>query len=361
MYSKKLLLSVLICCSISGPGFAKPVPDIFIISKVTPHVYIAHPGRIKRINSTSTIIVGQSFLTVVESQTDGFMATELIREIRERISKLPIKYLIFSHAHLDHILGAGAFLKENPDIVIIAQQKAAAHISLLGADEKKSWEQVIQQKSDEAKSAAGTAKTQAQKNYFAQAANELDAYYRDIHSSEIVQPNWIFSDSLTIFDKGLQLKLVYLGAGHTPGDIVVFIPEDKLLVTGDLVHDFEPLFPDADPDSWIKVLEKIKQIDFEYFVGGHGDMHKGKEIMNNWSAYMQELITKTREAIREGQSLENFKKQISAASFTSLQNGYGQRIQQFRLGYMEYWTGPLDDAIKGEVDPIWTFYSGIKN
>ena len=313
----------------SRPLFAKPVPDIFIISKITPHVYIAHPGRIKRINSTSTIIVGQSFLTVVESQTDVFMATELIREIRERISKLPIKYLIFSHAHLDHILGAGAFRKENPDIVIIAQQKAAAHISLLGKDEKKSWEEVIQQKSDEAKSATGTAKTQAQKNYFKQAANELDAYYRDIHSSEIVQPNRVFSDSLTIFDKGLQLKLVYLGAGHTPGDIVVFIPEDKLLVTGDLVHDFEPLFQDADPDSWIRVLDRIKHMDFDYFVGGHGDMHKGKEIINNWSAYVQELITRIREAVREGQFWKILKTKSPPNHSLRCKMGTGKEFSNF--------------------------------
>jgi glyoxylase-like metal-dependent hydrolase (beta-lactamase superfamily II) len=289
------------------------------------------------------------------------MATALIREIRQRISKLPIKYLIFSHSHLDHILGACAFLKENPAIIIIAQQKAAEHISLMGKDEQESWEVVIKQKSNEAKALAETAKTVEQKNYFIQTSRELDAYYRDVQSSKIVTPNLAFGDSLTLDDKGLLVKLIFLGAGHTPGDIVVFIPADKVLITGDLVHDFEPLFPDSDPDSWIQVLEKIKQINFDYFVGGHGDKHAGREIVKNWSAYMQELIAITREAIREGQTLENFEKQLTADRFASLQNGYGQRIQQFRSGYMEYWTGPLDDAIKGEVASLWKFYNRTEN
>jgi len=357
MNLKKWILFILIYCLNPGSLFSKSVPDIFIISKITPHVYIAHPGQIKRINSTSTIIVGSSFITIVESQTDVFMAAALISEIRKNISKLPIKYLIFSHAHLDHILGAGAFLKENPAIRIIAEQRAAAHIVMQGKSEIESWEAVIKLKINVAKDFAGTSKTQAQKSYFIQTASELDTYYRDVHSSKIVAPNLTFSDSLTLDEDGLRMKLIYVGAGHTSGDIVVFIPEDRVLVTGDLVHDFEPLFQDADPDSWIRVLDKIKHMDFDYFVGGHGDMHKGKEIINNWSAFMQELISKIRGAIREGQSLENFNKQISAKSFTSLQNGYGQRIQQFRSGYMEFWIGSLDDAIKGEVIPIWKFYS----
>ena len=59
--------------------------DIFIISNISPHVYIAHPGRTNRINSTSTIIVSAHFLTVIEAQTDEFMARELIREMWKHI------------------------------------------------------------------------------------------------------------------------------------------------------------------------------------------------------------------------------------------------------------------------------------
>jgi glyoxylase-like metal-dependent hydrolase (beta-lactamase superfamily II) len=201
--------------------------NIFIISNISPHVYIAHPGRTNRINSTSTIIVSAHFLTVIESQTDEFMARELIREIRQRISKLPIKYLIFSHFHLDHILGAGSFLRENPALIIIAQQKTAEHISLCGKEEQESWGTTIRQKSDEVKIFARSAKTAEQKNYFSATSNELNAYYRDIKSSRITPPDLVFKDSLTIYDSGFMVQLVFLGAGHTSGDIVIFVPQDK--------------------------------------------------------------------------------------------------------------------------------------
>jgi cyclase len=358
MSLKKLLLFFLILNSNPFLSVAKSTPDIFIISNISPHVYIAHPGRINRINSTSTIIVSTHFLTVIESQTDEFMAAALIREIRHHISKLPIKYLIFSHYHLDHILGAMAFLRENPALIIIAQQNAAEHISRFGKEEQESWATAIRQKSDEVKFITRTDKTVQQKNYLKQTSDELDAYYRDIKFSMIAAPNLVFTDSITIYDSDITIQLTFLGAGHTSGDIVIFIPCDRVLVTGDLVHDYEPLFGDADPDSWIQVLDKIKQIDFDYFVGGHGDKHKGKEIIYAWENYISELIAKTKEAIREKMTLEVFQKQITTEMFVSLQDGYGQRIQQFRESYMEYLIGPLPDAIRSEVSFLWKFYAG---
>src|SRR4030095_11794529 len=107
----KKLLPFLIIIASTFSLFANATSDVFVITKITNHIYIAHPGLVKRINSTSTIIVGENYLTVIESQPDIYLAKMLISEIRQRISKLPIKYLIFSHFHSDHTLGAGAFLQ----------------------------------------------------------------------------------------------------------------------------------------------------------------------------------------------------------------------------------------------------------
>jgi cyclase len=354
----KKIISLLIIISNASSLFAKDAQDLFIITKVTPHVYIAHPHIVKRVNSTSTIIAGEDYLTVIESQTDVFMATELIKAIRNKISRLPIKYLVFSHFHSDHISGAGAFLKENPSITIIAHQKTAEYISLYATDEQKSWGEIIKKMSTDAGQQALAATSEEKKNYFLKAAGELNTYYTDIKSSVIIPPNLAFSDSLNLYDKDLQVQLRFLGGGHTPGDIVALIVQDKVLVTGDLVHDYEPLFWNADPDSWIQVLDKIKQLNFDYFVGGHGDIHKGKEIIYAWQDYIKELKAKTLAAIKEGLTLKVFQDKIMAESFLSLQNGYGERIQKFRLSYMDYLTGPLPDAIKSEISDLWKFYSG---
>jgi cyclase len=357
MFIRKLFIFVSFFTLRSACLFAGDLQGtIFAISKISKHVYIAHPERIKRINSTSTIIVSENYITVIESQTDIFMATELIKEIREKISGLPIKYLVFSHFHSDHTLGAAAFLKENPSLIIIAHENTAQHMLLYAAGEQKSWAEIVKQKSIDARDSAAVAQNAETKAYLFKTADELETYYKDIQSSIIINPNLTFSDSLTLSDNGLKLQLLFLGAGHTPGDIVVLIPQDEVLVTGDLVHDYEPLFWDADPDSWIETLEKLKQLDFEYFVGGHGDSHHGKDIISLWENYIKELKSKTIGAIKQGLPLAAFQQKITLESFSSLQNGYGERIQKFRTSCMEYWTGPLLDAVKDEIAYMWKFY-----
>ncbi|HLP39450.1 MBL fold metallo-hydrolase [Lacibacter sp.] len=334
----------------------KEAKEIFVITKMTEHVYIAHPSRVSRINSTTTIIVNATYLSVIESQTDLFMAKELIAAIRKKISALPIRYLIFSHYHTDHILGAQAFLQENPSLIIIAQQQAARHIFLYAEDEKISWSETVWQQSVAARDSALSSISEERKNYFSGLSDELGAYSKDIRSSAIILPNLTFYDSLILHDKNADLQLYFLGDGHTQGDIIAMIPQDKVLVTGDLVHDYEPLFWNAHPDSWIEVLEKINVLDFEYFVGGHGDIHIGKDIIHSWLNYMKELKVKTIAAINKGLTLEAFLHEVNPDTFISLQNGYADRIQKFRLSYMNYFTGSLQDAIKAEITDLWKFY-----
>ena len=130
------------------------------------------------------------------------------------------------------------------------------------------------------------------------------------------------------------------------------------MITGDLVHNFEPLFWDADIDNWLLVLNRIKVLDFDYFVGGHGDIHQGKEIIDTWNGYIEEVKTKTLQAIRDGISLTDFKKGLTLESFASLQkNDYGKRIQNFRSSYMgDVMTGPLLEAIRSQMEFVWNYY-----
>jgi len=330
----------------------------FIVKKITDHIYIAHPQKINRVSNTSTVIVRPDYLIVVESQTDEFMATELIKAIRSKISGLPVKYLINTHFHLDHVLGTKAFVKENPAIVIITHELTAKIMEQKAKTDKDQFAAGLMQKSISTRKRAEQEKNKEQRSELLVAANDLEKYSNDLTASTITLPNLTFSDSLTIRDTGLHVELKFLGGGHTAGDIVLLIPEEKFLITGDLVHDYEPLFWDADIDNWLLILAKIKALDFDYFVGGHGDVHKGKEIIDFWKEYLEEVKAKTIKAIREGMSLTDFQKNLSLESFTSLQkNDYGKRIQNFRSSYMgDVITGPLLEAIRGQMEFVWNYY-----
>ena len=199
----------------------------FVVKKITNYIYIAHPEKVNRVNNTSTIIVSPGYLTVVESQTDEFMATELIKAIRSKVSGLPIKYLINTHFHLDHVLGTKSFVKENPGIVIITHALTARIMEQKSQADKDQFAAGLLQKSISTRNQAEHEKDKKKKSELLIAANDFEKYSKDLAASTITLPTLTFSDSLTIRDNRLHIQLKFLGGGHTPGDLVVMIPEEK--------------------------------------------------------------------------------------------------------------------------------------
>lgn len=354
---KKMVVNFILAVFCFNISFAQ-MKISFVVKQMTNHIFIAHPQKVNRVNNTSTIILSTDYLTVVESQTDEFMAMELIKAIRSKISRLPIKYLINTHFHLDHVLGTKAFVKENPGIVVITHELTAKIMEQKTQADKDQFAASLMQKSKGIRKQAELEKNKEMMTGLFAAANDIEKYSKDLSASTVALPNLTFSDSLTIGDNSLHIELKFLGGGHTPGDIVLLIPEEKFLITGDLVHDYEPLFWDADIDNWLLVLNKIKSMDFDYFVGGHGDIHKGKEIIDSWMGYIEEVKSKTLRAIKEGMSLTEFQKSISLESLASLQRSdYGKRIQHFRSSFMgDVMAGPFLEAIRGQLEFVWNYY-----
>jgi len=322
----------------------------FVVKKITDRVYSAHPSKLPRVNSTSTIIIGKSFLTVVESQADVVQARALIKVIRQQVSKLPIRYLILTHLHLDHTLGVAAFQEENPGVIVIAHPNTNTYILNEAQQAKLDWMKVINDISEREKN-----------NGNSQGAASLLKYKADVEKSPIIQPDLLVSTELEIRDEVTPFWIFHIGSGHTNSDLLVYIPKDKILITGDLVHDLEPLFWNSpDPDAWLVTLRKIRDIDFIMLVGGHGDIQEGKDILIHWTNYMQEIIDLTKEGLHDKKDLKDVLATIPQSLHTLQQDGYGDRIQQHRTAIMDLIPGTLSEAVKSEVENLWRIYENKK-
>ncbi|WP_128548482.1 MBL fold metallo-hydrolase [Larkinella soli] len=325
--------------------------DDFIIEQVADQVYAAIPKRSEKISATSTIIVHSRFLTVVEAQTDQTRAKALLRAIRERISALPIRYLILTHYHADHVMGTKAFLEENPGLTILAHPRTREAMALDSPTDEAwvvSWRNYLRSRIDEPAPTDSLKARQA----------GLRAYFRHLSDSPVVLPTLTVADSLTLHDVSADLQIRYLGEGHTTGDLVVFVPQARVLITGDLVHDFEPLFFKVSPDRWIGTLNRLEQIPFDHLVGGHGHPQRGKAVVGYWRSYIEEISGRVREGLRQGLSLEQIQTRSTPETLRSLlRHDYGRRIQQAREAAMTpTYIGPLALAVQSNIAAIYRIY-----
>ncbi len=124
-------------------------------------------------------------------------------------------------------------------------------------------------------------------------------------------PAITFTDQMNLYS-GNQSFQLFFTPGHSAGQITIFVPEERVVFTGDNVcNRIQGFFHEADPYAWLESLKRIGELDFDYIVPGHGLPCK-KDYLGEETEFVQSCIDKTVEAIRNGWSKDEA---ISRVSF----------------------------------------------
>ncbi len=123
-------------------------------------------------------------------------------------------------------------------------------------------------------------------------------------------PSIVFDDRLTLYLGDHTFELIHL-PGHTPSEIAVYIPQERLVFTGDNVfHKVQTFLHEADPERWLHSLEAIRELDVDVLVPGHGELC-GKDYLQEQALFIQEWVDAVKDAIRQGLSCEEAQERIS--------------------------------------------------
>ncbi|HJO81279.1 MAG: MBL fold metallo-hydrolase [SAR202 cluster bacterium] len=214
------------------------------------------------------ILVGDDSVLVIDSLRVPSFARDLIQDVRH-ITDKPIQYVIDTHAHWDHSWGNEEF----PDSVIIGHQNC--YDEMVDVEWNRVWRDKIIASSD--------------------------PWADEAKIVKITPPNLTFETSMQLYFGGRKLELRYFGRAHTSGDIIIFMPNEKLAFTGDVVQDKGvPFFGDSYPEDWPDTDDGIAELAVDRFVAGHGPIgnHDGIVEARN---FIHTLVPHLQSAIKEGQ------------------------------------------------------------
>jgi len=124
-------------------------------------------------------------------------------------------------------------------------------------------------------------------------------------------PTTTFDRSLILHRNTKTVELLWLGKAHTDGDVFVYLPKEKVLVTGDALHGWTPYMGDSYPYDWIRTLDAAEKLDFQYVIGGHGDVFEGKERFELWKQYLRDLLEETARVYAGGATQDETTKRVS--------------------------------------------------
>ena len=265
------------------------------------------------------VIVNRDDVLVVDSSMRPSWARELIQQIKKLTDK-PVRYVVNTHWHPDHTQGNQAFVEAyGPQIEFIAQHRTDEDITGkelpyiqqaistdLPAQIAKMEATLASGKSADGSALGADASTALEK----QIADQKD-YLSQLQQTKIPARTLTYEQSLYLQKPGGRvIEILNYGKGHTRGDSVVFLPAEKVVMTGDLFTSGIPFYRDSYPSHWLEVLESVDKLDWTVAIPGHGDPQQGKAQIEKLIAFMKDLLGQVKAAVAQGKNLEDTKKAV---------------------------------------------------
>jgi glyoxylase-like metal-dependent hydrolase (beta-lactamase superfamily II) len=240
------------------------------------------------------IIVGDDAVLVADTQATPAMAADVIRRIREVTDK-PIKYVVLTHYHAVRVLGASAYRPQQ----IIASQDTYDLIVERGEQDK---------------------------------ASEIGRFPRLFRNVDSVPPGltWptlTFTGTMSLWLGKLEVQLLQLGRGHTKGDTVVWLPQERTLLSGDLVEaDATPYAGDAYFKDWPRTLDKLEALKPLALVPGRGAALTTPESLARGLAGTRDFIAELYESVAQGAKAGKELNVVYRDTYAKLKPKYGQWV-----------------------------------
>jgi glyoxylase-like metal-dependent hydrolase (beta-lactamase superfamily II) len=307
--SKAALVGGALLLLTAAPAFAQ---ELFDLQKLADGVYAALAKPRTPINCNAVVVVVDDGVLVVDTHSRPSSARALIAQIKG-VTDLPVRFAVNTHFHWDHAQGNHAYPVAFPkQVAIVASEATRENLRTLGAarikDQIASTPGVIADM--EARLAKATDPA-AQAQLRDQIAQEKD-YLAEIRSLEVTLPDLTFDKSLILHRGDRTVMLLFLGRGHTSGDVVVYLPKERIVATGDLLHGWMPYMADGYPTEWVATLDALDQLEFDRIVGGHGGVLP-RARLRFFRNYLADLIAEVRKARGRGETLEQAKTSVAAA------------------------------------------------
>ena len=293
----------------------------FVAREITPKIHLlTTPDDFFAFAIGNVLLVEQSDgFVLVDSGMTAANGRAVVAYARS-LSPKPIKAIAITHWHNDHPQGASAIRDAYPGVRIISTR--ATEEGLLGPAAFDIGYQPSSAADAAVADRVAEAKTQYQvllddpaiapdrKERVRKALGQFDDYVQDFRGSYIVPPTETFERELLLDDRELPVRLMFLGRANTAGDLIAWLPRQRLVATGDIVVAPSPFGFGSYPTDWIETLGKIKALGFATLVPGHGEAQTDATYLDRLAAAISDIRAQVGLLARQGLSLADVKKQV---------------------------------------------------
>lgn len=302
----------LLCVAIHTSGVS--AQEQIEIQRLAQGVYAAIQPTANRFDdANSLIVVLADGVLIVDTQVSPGGAASVLAAVRT-VTDLPVRWVVNTHWHGDHVQGNQLYRSEFPDAEFIAHATTGEDIEERARGAHAEDLQSIPEWLARAKAAlesgvaSGETLNEQQRTELRGRIERREAYLARVRSvTEFVTPTRTFEDTLTL--AGGRVRLRHL-AGHTRGDVIVHLPDARIVATGDLLDDL-PFTGHGSPRDLVATLDSIAALGASTFVPGHGRVRVGSDHLERVRVLFESILTQVQDAAGSGLDLQETQARVN--------------------------------------------------
>jgi glyoxylase-like metal-dependent hydrolase (beta-lactamase superfamily II) len=340
---------------------AKGVPEAqstarnFEVQKIAEGVYAVVrrdlPGLM--VDANNVFIINDEDVLVVDSNGAPAITREVLAALRKLTDK-PVRYVVNTHYHDDHIRGNQVYREAFPGVEFIGHPFARSYLTGEGAANRKGFlegapgfRDTMRSLLEQNKSLGGWGLTEEERASYLSDIRLINLVLAEGAQAQTVLPTITVEDRLTLHRGGRVIDIRHVGRGHTGADLVVHLPKEGVVITGDLVVAPVPLVgnPQSHVREWASTLEKILALRPSVIVPGHGPVLRDYSYTRTLAEMFAYISRETEAAVVRGETLEQARKSVKLDDFRKRLVG---ESQVRRVSFAMYVAGPAVAAAFGE-------------
>lgn len=290
-----------------------PAPDPFVrhARQVADRIWLIYKSKGSLdapFEGNVTVVEQSAGLVVVDAGGCPLSGRHVVERIRA-ISKKPVRFLVYTHYHGDHNLGAGAFLAAWPALTILSTEATRANMVGPAMAYARTYDQGYQGTLDHAKRQFNDASTspamRAGWGEFIKNGPSMVAAYRGMSATPATAT---FTDRVVLHDEAAPIELRFLGRANTDGDAVAWMPRQRVVAAGDIVVHPTPYAAATYPREWIEALGRLKALDYAFLIPGHGEVQTDHAYLDKLIGALEDVRARVAPLAAQGLAFDEARK-----------------------------------------------------
>lgn len=316
------------------------------VVKVADGVYAAirkePPGLM--FNSNTVFIVNEEDVIVVDTNISPVSAREVVAALK-RITNKPVRYVVNTHWHDDHIAGNEVYKEAFPGVEFIGHPSTLEDLPTVGASNRKGtlsggpgFVAQMRELMSQNKSLTGGALTGEERASYESDIRMAERYFAEAPNFKIIMPTVLVESRLTLRRGERVIDIRHFGRGHSGADLVVYLPKENVVISGDLVVWPVPLVGSTSfPSEYRASLERMLALKPSTIIPGHGQVLHDDSYPRLLVRLLASLSEQTAAAAARGETLEQARKSVNLEEFRKAIAGDSQ-LKSFIFSF--YVAGP---------------------